>query len=521
MSTSHWGHLVAKEARSLATLWGAAALALGAAAFLGSPFWPAGPVIFAIGASALGAWAVGQEYVQHTLPALLTQPIGRRRVFGVKLAVLSVAIAALATIAWLAVRSPGVLGGTVAVVDHRTDDVAIAAAAFSSVLVAPALTMLCRSAVGGAVFTLALPLALALLGLLLPHPGAPQTGIVTSESEAADLTILTSGLVAAWLVLGGWSWRLFGRLEAFDGTPGATAARVRPDSPGLGVGRARRTDGAYGRATWLLIRKELHLQQMTLAVSGLFVLVWLGLMLHRALTPDQAHPLLPAVVLLHAMLVPLLVGAQASAGEREVGALEWQLLLPVSRARQWTIKVGSAIGLTVLLNLGLPILLAVLHPTPDDLLYSHWLLAAVVLLTLIALYTSSLASSVLAALLVSIPVALSLLTGTVGLSALFVRLHVYAPAVPLARLLWSRGSDVLVSAIGLGGLLACLTVFAAVVMRLAKQNHESPLRGRDRLPRQVGWIGAALAAAVFTVTALGPLATVWWINQHVGSIRTR
>jgi ABC-type transport system involved in multi-copper enzyme maturation permease subunit len=521
MSTSRWGHLVAKEARSLATLWGAAALALGAAAFLGSPVWPAGLVIFAIGASALGAWTVGQEYLQHTLPALLTQPVARRRVFAVKLVVLSVAIAALAAIAWLAVRSPGVLGGTVAVADHPTDDMAIAAAAFSAVLVAPALTMLCRSAVGGAVFTLALPLALALLGLLLPHPGAPQTGIVTPELEAADLTVLTWGLVVAWMVLGPWSWRMFRRLEAVDGPPAAVASWAPARQADREARRGRRTAHGQARVTWLLIRKELHLQQMTLAVSGLFVLAWLGLMLHRALTPEQPHPLVPAVVLLHGMLVPLLVGAQASAGEREVGALEWQLLLPVSRARQWTIKVGSAIGLAVLLNLGLPMLLAVIHPTPDDLLYSHWLLAAVVLLTVIAIFTSSLASSVLAALLVSIPVALSLLAGAVGLSALFVRLHLYAPAVPLARLLWSRGSDGLVSAIGLGGLLACLTAFAAVVMRLAKQNHESPLRGRDRLPRQVGWIGAALAAAVFTVTALGPFATVWWINQHVGSIRTR
>jgi ABC-type transport system involved in multi-copper enzyme maturation permease subunit len=88
---------IRKEARALLPVWMACASALVLVAVVGDArFYLAALLAYGLGAIALGALSVGHEYSGRTLALLLSFPIDRRRVFLLKLAVLSVLLLGLA-----------------------------------------------------------------------------------------------------------------------------------------------------------------------------------------------------------------------------------------------------------------------------------------------------------------------------------------------------------------------------------------------------------------------------------------
>ena len=110
-------------------------------------------------------------------------------------------------------------------------------------------------------------------------------------------------------------------------------------------------------ATWLLVKKELRLQQLTFAVSGLYVVGWVGVLAFGSFAPASRATLLFMLTVFHSGAIPLLAGSLASAEERKLGTLEWQLLLPMARWKQWVTKAAVALGIALTLTLGLPALL--------------------------------------------------------------------------------------------------------------------------------------------------------------------
>ena len=116
-------------------------------------------------------------------------------------------------------------------------------------------------------------------------------------------------------------WRMFMRLEA------GTA-----DYPTLALPRwARVAPGAADQAAtrrqhplWLIIKKELRLQQMSLAVAGLYAVLWLAFEVWE-IEPRERDALATVAAIYGAMLA-LLIGSLASAEERQMGTLEWQSL---------------------------------------------------------------------------------------------------------------------------------------------------------------------------------------------------
>ena len=118
---------------------------------------------------------------------------------------------------------------------------------------------------------------------------------------------------------------------------------------------------------WTLFWKELHLQQLTFVVSILYVCGWAAILLtwHSAImTIDQPFLILTVV---HGWMIALLAGSLASAEERHLGTLDWQVLLPMSAARQWLVKCGVVFGVVVVLALALPALLAVIRPSIEPM----------------------------------------------------------------------------------------------------------------------------------------------------------
>ena len=144
--------MIAKELRAVGPAWMAVACAMVASTLL-RDLRPFGLPAYFIGAATLGAMSIGHEYSHRTLPLLLTLPIPRRRVLLTKLMVLAASLLLLAGLASRVVPMSVAFRGTVVWLPF-----------FAALFIAPYLTVISRSPVGGAVFTLGIAGALMVAG---------------------------------------------------------------------------------------------------------------------------------------------------------------------------------------------------------------------------------------------------------------------------------------------------------------------------------------------------------------------
>jgi hypothetical protein len=140
---------------------------------------------------------------------------------------------------------------------------------------------------------------------------------------------------------------------------------------------------------------------MTFAVAGVSGLCWIAESALTRIVPNFVGIPLPVVSILYGALLALLIGSLASAEERQIGTLEWQLLLPMATWKQWAVKVGTTLGLAGLFSFGCTVVLAAGHVSVNAA-------GGIIILTTGSLYVSSLCRSGLRALIVSAPVMLAL-----------------------------------------------------------------------------------------------------------------
>jgi hypothetical protein len=492
---------VAKEIRELAPAWLACLLAMAAtAAGALDDSLGLGMLAYFLGMSALGALSIGHEYSHRTVSLLLSQPARRADLLLVKLGVLAAMLLTLRAVAGAVLFTPsGSLGGLGSSPSRPPEPEIVWAVLWLPVLcglfVAPWLTMLCRSSIAGTVFTMSLPGVSLTMGTLL---GIVKYGLAPASEPAVwglQVAFTWRGTLALCGVAAVMSWRKFMRLEAIDG-PGQDV-RLPPWLGWRTVARTAAPAFLKRHPLWLLAKKELRLQQMTLIVAGVYVLGWLTVTSLRTYFVPDVLGIFFVMTIFYSLLVSLLIGSLASAEERQFGALEWQVLLPMATWKQWAVKVGVALGLAMLLALILPALLASLNP-PAGVNFPR--LAQIVrlrftvpvtLLTIGSLYVSSLATSGLWALLVSLT-AISgalLLLGESSVSAVFAALA-RSGLVPLVGVSWTDQRVLRVLALVLGA------GFLAIVLRFALANHRSADRAAGRVWTQVIWMAGCLAIGV-------------------------
>lgn len=470
---------VEKEFRALALPWlaAAAAIVLGSA---GVPLINGFEVgAYFLGVSVLGGLAMGQEYSNRTLGAFLTLPVQRQRMFVVKLGVLAILLVALDAIMWTS-------SGDVRAIANREPGL-LMLPTLCALFVAPWLTMWSRSALAGAVLAGGLPGTVFVATQLAVYW---MTGDVLNEASVLKTTTPIVCAVGAIV-----SWRMFMRLEAIDG--GGRDLRL-PSWSSAAIDTVTRHNPA-----WLLIKKEIGLQQITLALSGVLVAGWMVAMTLRDRV-DHMADIFNIMTLFYAGSMALMIGAIASAEERQFGTHEWQALLPMSAARQWRIKVVVVLALTLILSVLLP---SVLMTFMGD---SRWrlplmapgaLVGAGVAATL-GLYFSSLTTSSVRALVIAVPaIALGFLPG--------VRLNSWEEARRFfygtwLRVLYEAGYSSLSYAgrarVSSGIELLLAVAFIAMVLRFALTNHRSAAPIGPHLWRQGLAIGLCLSAAAFIVS---------------------
>lgn len=485
-----------KELRALFPAWLACTLAAGAGAFVHEPKVLAmGVFAYVAGSLALGAQSIGHEYSHRTLPMLLALPVDRRRVLLTKLAVLLPLLLVLTAIQWAAfLNAPHMLRRAIAPEPSTRLLLVLCAIAL-----APWLTMVCRSPLAGAVFAFSLPATILVAGDLIG-------GAIFGFGAGADVDRFKFGLVrwgtlALCVVGAAAGWRMFTRLEALEsGGPELRLPRWLRRRESVDVAPAV---GARRHPVWLLIKKELRVQQMTFAIAGLYVAGWTAMTLVERLSAGVAEFPIGAVTLLYFALLAMVIGALASAEERQFGTVEWQMLLPMAAWKQWAVKVGTAFALALVLGVGMPLALAALHPSGPqlDLAARGWrdLSVVVVLVTACALYVSSLSTGGVKALVVSLPVAVGVIVLiSAATSAMWWMLTQFFSG---GRAWASATMPDRVAAIQVApGAIAAIVM--VILLRLALVNHRTSDRSAARISRQLASIAALLTASVLAVTGV-------------------
>jgi hypothetical protein len=479
---------VTKEIRALLPTWLACAVVLALVAVLDQPrAYVAGVLACGFGAIALGALSTGHEYTHRTLTLLLSQPSSRARIFLVKFGVLTGMLLMLGTLAFGVLSNPAELNAAFA--DYWKLNWARSTVLFLPLLcglcVAPLLTMLCRNPLAGVVFTTVVPASMWVVSKAF---ALTQYGWIATDAPDIDgftRTVFWWGMVGFCMVAALFDWLVFMRLEAIDGRDpemhrprwlggrATTLTAVAADD-------ARQTRD--GHPLWLLAKKELRLQQMTIVIAALYTAGWVLVSALAYMVPGWDEPPLAAVSVLYGALLALLIGSLASAEERHFGTLEWQLLLPLASGTQWIVKAGVTLGMAMLLSFALPALLSVgdMRPNPVHA-------GVIILLTTGSLYVSSLCTSGLRALVLSV----AIVFGVTVLVGFLFSARVAAPDLFDGRWPW-----IFVTVLVTGVL--------ALALRFALENHRSAKQGAKRVFQQVMWMAGALTlgATVLSVVAM-------------------
>ena len=361
--------VASNETRALLPTWIASVLAASVAALTRGDVHQFSLFAFIAATTGLGAQSIGLESGDRTLGLMLTLPVSRRRVFLVKLAVLGAMVLPLASCAWLL----GLFAGAPAL------PWLLAAV---PLCFAPALTMLCRSQLAGMVFSLSVP-GTALVVLML----------LTSRSFVAPLPLALWSRVMVLLAAGGavLGWRLFLRLESIEGE--VTGIHLR-----WWTGTPRVVEPMH--PLWQLVKKELRLQQMTFAITALYLTACAAAVLLGVPRLDSHVSFIGAMTVTYELGLSVLVGSLATAEERHLGTLAWQLQLPTRAWQQWAVKVGTVFSVALLVSIFVPaVLVPMLWPAERPLVDMPVALAIV--MTAVSMYVSSLCATAVRAVVTS------------------------------------------------------------------------------------------------------------------------
>jgi len=465
--------LARNEFRALLPVWAATAATMVADPLVRGTgmhgLFPLGMFAYIMGSLALGAHIIGHEYTNRTLGTLLAQPCSRSAILMAKTAVLAVTLLSVMLLAW-----PLLLAANVRMFAGVPRYPMLLLPFAGGLFVAPYLTMRLRSQMAGVVFTAAIPGTTYLLLLL---SGIAIYGIGSRAPDALARAMWPPAMLifaAAGAVL---SARSFLRLQDIEGgreelqLPSWLAATDRnPIRPPL----------------WALAKKELRLQQMTFAMAALFAGIWTALTIAGRLDLEFARDVpIQGVGLLYFALLPLLIGSLASAQEHQFGTFESQAMLPISFARQWTVKAGVVLVLAMLLGVVLPWLV---FAPPQLSRQSLWPLAvAIVLLTSWSLYLSSWTRSGIIALALVLPSTVAALWAAQWIDGI-----VSAALKPGHFLVLTRPADLLVFT------TIIAAPFVAALLSFASRNH----RTRERSAKILAVQTACLAGVFLVADAL-------------------
>jgi hypothetical protein len=340
-----------------------------------------GPFGIVLGIPLLATLPLGNEFQNRTLSLLMSQPIGRTKIWAEKLFVSFLAVASAALVYSF---SP-----------HMTETLPysgqrLAAAAIILALVASATfwTLLARSTMGGIALSVGALLAIAVSLSLI-------TGIGEIDSLlSAHLTLLSVSVLLCYAALMLWlGERAFARYQVTGNMAGDDLLTAGPD-----IMPAEFSDWFRARptgATLNLIRKELRLLRPIWLITFLAAAGWTCFTGIEMLRGQRAASNLAFAVALFvgiscAVIVATLAGCLSLGEEKTSGTYAWHRTLPVSPLRQWLVKLFVAFSASLICAGLIPLLLMGVgrhffpqnFPVEDSEIQMSWVLLTLFLTSL-------------------------------------------------------------------------------------------------------------------------------------------
>ena len=323
----------------------------------------------------MAALSFGVEYHQRTLGLLLSQPVARFRLWKEKILVEVGAIAAVAVFLLLVhegLKLPAGRGLIVAISSNlwpsheiirgshsELDNFGYWILAGTFVLAtlcsAGFWTLIARSTIGGAVFTVASEsFLLLLMTAALEKLGVSDSGQIIAIEIAA---ICYSGIFF-WL-----GWRKFAtlQLQHFSSGEGALSSQARSPAFWFAGSFSNRLRCQPKGVSLNLIRKELRLQKPVCMIAAVMTVGWLMTLVLLWLQPGRKEfydAILAVLTAFYVPLVALLAACVPLGEERALSVVPWQLTLPVSIRHHWLIRLGTALSVWIGLGFLLPFMLA-------------------------------------------------------------------------------------------------------------------------------------------------------------------
>ena len=413
---------ILKEARPLFWPWCAVALA-GALPLVYPMSWT--PLMYLIGffvVPVMATLSLGDEFQHRTLALLLSQPVGRMRIWSEKLSVTVVAIVSAILLFSLALRATA----------FRPDrQELIFAAAWIAAITASATfwTLFTRSSVGGVAVNLVVQ---SILIIMIPWASLAERLRARGYLSPVNIIVIPSVIIAGYAGVMLWlSGRSLVRFQVTGGMAGDDLLTAGPDvMPGALADWLRcRPTGAVLN----LIRKELRLLRPVWLISLLAAVGWacltlFGLLYERGYSRNFETAVV-IVGVISTLMIAILAGSLSLGEEKTSGTHAWNLTLPVSARRQWGVKLSVALfagfvgaGLLPMLTVGrLPHMLF-------DLNLGTRCLLVVLLLTFAAFWCACAVDGTVSAVLWAVPV-VAILIG----ANFFARLWAYGLVLPMWR----------------------------------------------------------------------------------------
>lgn len=303
-----------------------------------------------LGMAMMALTSIGRETSLNTFSSLLAQPAERIRIWTTKLSILTIAFSTVFVTWHLAIIfSFKDYGGRIA--DPEASEAVLIAgslvlvSAFTGGLWA---TLLLRQIAGAFWLTLLVPAVLAgFTAAFLAENGSNYT-VIPILCVVLGIYSVVGFLFARWL---------FFRAQDVGWTGGIIALpQLNLFAASSDAGNSTRTR----KPVFALLKKEFQLQQVSLMGAAGLLVLHIGVIVlrtHHKFARDSAGEILTTVFWMLWLVLPVIVGAMSVAEERQLGVMEGQLCLPVSRRVQFVIKGFLALLLGTLVGGVLPMLL--------------------------------------------------------------------------------------------------------------------------------------------------------------------
>jgi uncharacterized membrane protein len=287
----------------------------------------------------------GSEFTHGTFSTLLIQPVERRRVWRIKIGLLAL----MTVLIWFVWMISFILHGEISISAADLWQIEIMSVLLTLTIFSGGLwaSLLCRQVIAGFWITILTPLLILMIAAYF----------LDDQSDRVCKVVYIT-LFSIYSLTGfGLAWWLF--LRAQD----VKRRDVSITLPGIRLWngtKAKDSSHSIQHPFTVQFFKELQLYQAQFLIAGLLLalnLVVLAMLHWVHFEPGSTTKMILENCWCLWLVMPLLIGCRAVAEERSLGMMGSQFCLPVRRRSLFAIKLLVALGLSLTLGWGIPLLL--------------------------------------------------------------------------------------------------------------------------------------------------------------------